>query len=361
MVSYFGGKNKVGEWIYPFIPKNIKLYAEPFAGAMWIYFNLKHDFSDVDVIYNDFNKYMCNMIACAKNYNKLLDEFNEMFYTGELYTNEVPGSENWKKFYRELYYSYNSKNRKTQNFLDEPNFDIPDYHAAALYAFLQNSTFNGCFPNTNSGAAPFAKDKLKLQSFINKLSHIGYQEKLKHITKFENLDFEQFMLKYDSEDAYFYCDPPYAEDIGIKEKGNKRLEWYNSDDSAFFGPQSHERLVNLLKETKAKWSLSYYYFEDLEKWLPKDKYFWVSKEFFRTSATGAKNNSKGEELLIMNYDPTKLELRTPITPTKHKRKSTPKKTKSETTKSKIIITSTPKGENFTTESLKQVEDDFWND
>ena len=64
-----------------------------------------------------------------------------------------------------------------------------------------------------------------------------------------------------------------------------------------------------LKKTKSRWSLSYYYFPLLEELLPKDKYFWVEKEVFRSSAQGGNNHAgkkkqaKGVELLIMNYNP----------------------------------------------------------
>jgi hypothetical protein len=48
----------------------------------------------------------------------------------------------------------------------------------------------------------------------------------------------------------------------------------------------------------------------LDELLPKDKYMWFEKEVFRSSAQGGNNSnlkkeqSKGIELLITNYDPT---------------------------------------------------------
>jgi hypothetical protein len=75
-----------------------------------------------------------------------------------------------------------------------------------------------------------------------------------------------------------------------------------------FGPASHRRLLELIKTTKCRWSLSYYYFPLLEELLPKDKYRWTEKEVFRSSAQGGNNSdlkkeqAKGVELLIMNYD-----------------------------------------------------------
>ena len=76
-----------------------------------------------------------------------------------------------------------------------------------------------------------------------------------------------------------------------------------------FGPASHRRLLELIKKSDARWSLSYYYFPLLEELLPRDKYFWFEKEVFRSSAGGGNNSElkkeqeKGVELLILNYDP----------------------------------------------------------
>ena len=105
---------------------------------------------------------------------------------------------------------------------------------------------------------------------------------------------------------------PIIEKVLNNNKGEddaKRLFWYGADTDGVFGPASHRRLLELLKTTKCRWSLSYYYFPLLEELLPKDKYVWTEKEVFRSSAQGGNNSdtkkeqAKGVELLIMNYDP----------------------------------------------------------
>jgi len=55
--------------------------------------------------------------------------------------------------------------------------------------------------------------------------------------------------------------------------------------------------------------LFYYYFPLLEEILPRDEYIWFEKEVFRSSAGGGNNSdlkkdqTKGVEMLILNYDP----------------------------------------------------------
>ena len=140
--------------------------------------------------------------------------------------------------------------------------------------------------------------RLKLNAFMNKLKDKKYQAKLDNISSFETLDFEVFINKYDDEKTFFYLDPPY------EDPKNNRLNWYGVKDDSKFGRFSHKRLADLLKTTKSRWALSYYYYDDLEVWFPKDKYTWITKDFFRSSASFSENKElKGTEVLILNYDP----------------------------------------------------------
>jgi hypothetical protein len=57
-----------------------------------------------------------------------------------------------------------------------------------------------------------------------------------------------------------------------------------------------------LKSIEGKFSLSYYDFDQLSEWFPKDEYKWESKEFHKAAmAKSGKAQTKGVELLIMNY------------------------------------------------------------
>jgi len=53
---------------------------------------------------------------------------------------------------------------------------------------------------------------------------------------------------------------------------------------------------------EGKFSLSYYDFELLHTWFPQTNYKWERREFAKAAgAKAGKKQSKGEELLIMNY------------------------------------------------------------
>jgi site-specific DNA-adenine methylase len=306
-ISYFGGKssNIFIEFINKKIPKTgIKTYIEPFSGAMGTYMDddsLKFE----QVIYNDKNRHQVNLYMCCSEPQKFVTYLENLSKPGNiLYTELKTPLEKWE-FYKAVYKKYTK-----DSFLDDMNFEIGDFEKAAIYAFLITSAHNSVYPR-GAGFNGYKKDKdrLKLEVLIKKLKNNTYTSKLQSITNFYNIDFEELILKYDSEDTYLYLDPPYARfDENKGEDDAKRLFWYGADADGVFGPASHRRLLELIKTTKCRWSLSYYYFPLLEELLPRDKYRWTEKEVFRSSAQGGNNadikkeQAKGVELLIMNYD-----------------------------------------------------------
>ena len=210
---------------------------------------------------------------------------------GKLYCKETDESL-IKTHYKELYYSL-----KKSNFRNE-SFNIPDMDRASYYAFLLTSAFSSC-SYTAAGFSGF-----KLKTFLKKLQNKDLQKKLAKINIVETLGFEEVIKKYDSPETFIYLDPPYYE------AADKRSGWYGTKDE--FGQSEHTKLLELLKTLKSKWMLSYYYFDELEKQLPKDQYVWLEKDFFRSSASFSENKSlKGTELLILNYDPNHITSNTP--------------------------------------------------
>lgn len=306
VISYFGGKssNVFQEFINKKIPTDgIKTYVEPFSGSMGTYMDDPNLNFEV-VIYNDKNRHQVNLYKCASTPEIFIESLEKLKST-LLYTEETDPLKKWD-FYKGIYKVY-----QKNDFLDDMNFELGDYDKAAIYAFLITSAHNSVYPR-GAGFNGYnkLKDRLKLEVLISKLHKDKYTEKLESIDEFYNIDFEELINMYDAEDTYLYLDPPYAR--FNEEKGEddaKRLFWYGADAEGVFGPASHRRLLELLKKTKCRWSLSYYYFPLLEELLPRDEYFWAEKEVFRSSAHGGNNSdtkkeqAKGMEMLILNYNP----------------------------------------------------------
>ena len=280
MISYIGGKSRIGKWIVPFYPKDMETYVEGFSGMFWCFFNmdLTHYPKLKNIVYNDFNPLNANLFKCVRNHQELLKECDKLVVQekGVIPTNPIC-KQNFENFQKEIF---------SNDFVigDEPNYEV-----AAKYVYVLTQVFSGSKPETSKFIDLKGNYHSKFTSFKNKLQNSNYQKLFESITHVENMDFEDLLKKYDSPTTYFYMDPPYW----------KTENYYSNHD---FDVNDHTRLANTLKSLKGKWSLSYYDFPLLSEWFPKDEYVWASKQFAKAAAAkkGVSQNM-GEELLIMNY------------------------------------------------------------
>jgi len=253
---------------------------EVFGGAFWVYVN-----GDVHmrpklkkVIYNDFNRYMVNLFECCKT--------PEEFYNSMM---EIKAQD------EELFYKF-----KKEVFDDGDVNDVVlgNYDIGMKYAYIVTQVFSGLNPEKGKFIDLKGKYKSKFDAFRRRLLKPDIVNKLQKIDECENMNYSDVIKKYDSPTTYFYCDPPYW----------KTENYYSLHD---FDRADHEKLCNQLKNIQGKFSLSYYNFDLLREWLPKDEYTWERKEFVKAaSARKDVKQNKGEELLIMNY---KLEKQNKLT------------------------------------------------
>jgi len=279
MLSYIGGKSKIGKWIVNYYPKDVETYVETFGGMFWCYFNM--DLSLYPnlkrVVYNDFNPLNYNLFMCLQDPSTLL-----------MAVNRIPcqqlGVENTPDIYKEQFNAF-----QQEVFGSGFTINYPDYDVAAKYAYILTSIFSGSKPETSGFIDLKGKYKSKFLTFRDKLSKPDWIEHFNKITHFRLGDFENVIKEFDSPTTYFYVDPPYW----------KTENYYSNHD---FDRDDHERLANVLTSMKGKFSLSYYDFDLLSTWFPKENYTWEMKQFAKAAAAkkGVAQNM-GEELLIMNY------------------------------------------------------------
>jgi len=270
MFSYIGGKSKIGKWIKEYIPKDIKTYVEPFSGAFWVYYNMDINlYPNLEtVVYNDFNKVNANLFACVKKYKD--------FYE---YIKDIPAQEvdRFTEYQKSAF----------EDFTFNP--DEPNFQKGLEYIYVVTQVFSGSKPETSKFIDLKGKYNSKFNAFRNKLNNPKFFNHFDKITYVKSEDFEDVINEFDSEDTYFYLDPPYW----------KTEDYYSNQD---FDRDDHERLSNVLKNIKGKFGLSYYFFDLLNTFYPKNVYCWTEKSFAKASgATAGKKQSKGVELLIMNY------------------------------------------------------------
>jgi DNA adenine methylase len=257
----------------------MEVYVETFGGMFWCFFNmdLKQFPNLKKVVYNDFNPLNYNLFKCVQNPTELLKAINAIDC-------QKLGVEPTPPIYKEQFISFQAE-IFAENFSVEPG----NYEVAAKYVYILTQVFSGSKPEKSNFIDLKGKYKSKYLTFRDKLMKPDWIEHFLKITEVENMDFADVIEKYDSPSTYIYLDPPYW----------KTENYYSNHD---FDRQDHERLANVLHGVQGKFSLSYYDFELLNEWFPKDQYTWVKKEFAKAASAkkGTKQNM-GEELLIMNY------------------------------------------------------------
>lgn len=273
MFSYIGGKSKIGKWIKEFIPTDVETYVEPFSGAFWVYFNMDLPlYPNLEkVVYNDFNKVNANLFACVKKYKE--------FYK---FIKDIPAQE------KDRFLEYQKAAFEDFTF-DSEN---PDFQKGLEYIYVVTQVFSGIRPETANFVDLKGKYNSKFNAFRNKLNNPKFFSHFDKITHVRHGDFEDVIKEFDGPKSYFYLDPPYW----------KTEDYYSNQD---FDREDHERLAKVLSEVQGKFSLSYYHFDLLEEMYDRNQYRWANKEYAKAAgAVAGKKQSKGNELLIMNYNDT---------------------------------------------------------
>ena len=284
-LPYIGGKSLISKTlIVPNIPKDIEIYVEPFGGMFWTFFNMDlNDYPNLkQVVYNDLNPLNVNFFKCLKEDSKrLLKECEKIPVQKKgIFPTPPECQEFFNKAQKEIYDS------------DFIMSDNPNYEVAAKHALILSSVFSGANPKKSKFIDLKGKYHSKFTSFMNKLKNPKWVSMFKSITNVENCDFEVLINKYDSNKTYFYVDPPYF----IVGEGS----YYSNHD---FSRDDHFRLSKTLKKTQGRFSISYYDFPLLSEWFTKNEFRWEKKIFSKSAmAKSGQTQTKGEEILIMNYD-----------------------------------------------------------
>jgi DNA adenine methylase len=271
MFPYIGGKSQHIKWLDPLFPEH-KQFVEVFGGAGWV--SVKSQRIATNSIYNDYNTYLANLYYCMVNHREKLLKL--------LCDTPHSSTEIFRKFQQEL-------------FVDCIAVVPGDIETAMKYIYIQTQVFSGtalsakCVPyfvNVNSNN----KYVSKYDTFKKKLSNDTYCQRLDNIIV-ENMDCCDVIKKYDSENTFFYIDPPYY-----------NMEFYYSQD---FPREKHYELSKLLSSISGKFALSYYDFNELSMLYPDNKYRWHKQDVYRAASTRGSvkkdHNNRGVEVLIMNY------------------------------------------------------------
>ena len=170
---------------------------------------------------------------------------------------------------------------------DVSKITVPDFDLAAKYVYIMTHCFSGIIKSgSNMMIHPCYK------SFIKKLRDKKIANKLSKLKVF-NLPYDELIYKVDSQDTLLYIDPPYW----------KTEDLYVFHD--FCKKEDHEKLASILNECDSSWILSYYEYDQVYDWYPKDIYRYEFKRYVKRHYRCQKNEKRqlvGREMLIINVD-----------------------------------------------------------
>lgn len=255
-ISYYGGKQKLATKILSLIPDH-KMYCEPFIGGAAIFFSKQP--SDMEVL-NDVNKELINFYRVVQNdFVSLEKEIRITLHSRDLH-------------------------RKASVMYNNPDLFTEIKRAWAVWV-LSSQSFSAMLDGS------FGYDKSKnttTKKIINNRDRFTEDMAIRlQNVQLECADALYVIASRDTEDTFFYCDPPY----------------FNSDCGHYDGysEQDFENLLKLLSGIKGKFLLSSYPSPLLMRYAKENGWHMWSSE------TGVSVNAKSGymkrkvEVLTANY------------------------------------------------------------
>lgn len=255
-ISYYGGKQKLAPIIITLIPRHT-LYCEPFLGGAAVFFAKKP--SEVEVI-NDTNRELINFYRVAK------DDFVSLE--------------------KEIRISLHSRDmhRKASVIYNNPDMFSDIKRAWAVWVLSTQS-----YASMLDSSWGFDKTANTTTQKINGKKE-GFTEEL--AIRLQNCQIECSDALYiigsrDTDNSFFYCDPPY----------------FNSDCGHYDGYSEHdfESLLYLLSKIKGKFLLSAYPSPLLKKYMKECSWHKWSVDQKVSVNNKAGNQKIKTEMLVANY------------------------------------------------------------
>jgi len=246
LITWIGGKKQLREKISSHIPANINTYVEAFGGAGWVLF-YKDRWAEVEV-YNDADKRLVNLFKIAKYHPEAL----EKEVTLNLHSREM-----FKDF-------------KMQD-------GLTDVQKAARFFFLIKRSFGGKASHFGTSAkSNAAKSNENIIASIMDVAH-----RLDRVI-IENLDYKDIFKIYDTENTFFFLDPPYR---------------YGAQYEV--GRMNYEEFLSQLQSIKGKFLLT---IDDCKENRDMFSQFKI-KKVSRVNGINRKQivNNQFKELFVMNY------------------------------------------------------------
>lgn len=286
-LPWVGGKTALLPEIIPRLPSKIGKYIEPFGGGAAVLLEKPRSKQEV---YNDYQRDLVNLFQVVRdrplaflNTMELIpiNSREEFKMITEILSGKI---EDFNYLEDELSIAqkvFSPSDFEEIKALLTTKAEQHDVHRAALF-------YKSIIWSYGSRGTSYGSRVISLHSLKKNIHHASHR--LRRVV-IENRDFEDLIKSHDSQESFFYCDPPYYE--------TERS--YNAE----FYKQDHERLKECLSDLKGQFLLSYNdcdYIQNLYQ-----GYYKVSVSRLNNLKQRYEAGSVFPELLIANYDITKLQ------------------------------------------------------
>ncbi|ELZ84487.1 D12 class N6 adenine-specific DNA methyltransferase [Haloferax larsenii JCM 13917] len=251
-----GGKSYLAPWIIEHFPAH-KCYVEVFGGSGAVLVNKPESHTEV---YNDLDGDLVQFFEILREREDELVEWLDL----------TPYAREQHQEWKQAFYSG-----------ERPDDPI---ERAGRFFYLRYSQYAAKYRTASGFAGAHQRNKArKLRNATEKLHE--FADRFKNV-QIENLDYAEVIDRYDSEDTFFYCDPPYLDEGDAL---------YRHE-----GDFDHKRFVDTLTETEGKWAVSYQRVpEGLQDYIIVEK---GRSQFMNKQHDDETRSTEVTERLILNYD-----------------------------------------------------------
>lgn len=255
-ITYYGGKQTMLKHLLPLIPKH-SVYTESFAGGAALFFAKER--SPVEVI-NDLNGELINFYkVCQTKFDELQQRIKLLLHS--------------RAVHQHAFYVYNN-----------PQFFTEVDRAFALFTMSKMG-----FAGQLTASFGFDKKECRIPKkifYAKEAFNLSLKERLECVT-IEHDDAFKILLRYDTEDAFHFIDPPYV---------GSNLGHY----ADMFNDDNLKQLLELCVSLKGKFMLTMFPNEVIQKFV--DANGWRIHKIERQITAGRSTaRRKQEEWIIMNY------------------------------------------------------------
>ncbi|GEA13747.1 DNA adenine methylase [Alteromonas sp. KUL49] len=250
VIPWIGGKTKLLKHLLPLVPEH-RTYVEPFCGGAAMLFAKEQ--SKVEVI-NDINGDLINLYRVVQNH---LEEFVRLF--------------KYALASRQVYEWEQLKAPET----------LTDIQRAARFFYLQKNSFGAKIEGQSFGVSKVSPPRFNILRIEETLSeaHLRLARVL-----IENICWKRCIEKYDSEESFIFCDPPY---------------WQTEGYGVDFGWDNYEALLGNFKECRGKMLIT---LNDHPEIRTLFKGYVVDTKDIKYTVSGNKTPKLSKEVFIANYE-----------------------------------------------------------